>query len=103
MVAVQGCAPQVLCCAEYRRVMAALAEQQHFPEHHWAYDGQKILYTAGMFLPQAETVYEVSRLFAISVPMRMSNLIIYLNQESLHLCKPADRNLVGKSTITPHR
>lgn len=83
--------------------MAALAEQQHFPEHHWAYDGQKILYTAGMFLPQAETVYEVSRLFAISVPMRMSNLIIYLNQESLHLCKPADRNFVGKSTITPHR
>ena len=54
--------------------MAALAEQQHFPEHQWAYDGHKILYTARMFLPQAETVYEVSRLFAISVPMHMLNL-----------------------------
>lgn len=102
MPAVQGSAPQVLCCVECRRVMAALAEQQHFPEHQWAYDGQKILYTARIFLPQAETVYEVSRLFALSVPMRMLNLITYLLQKTLHICKLADCNLVSKSTTPPY-
>ena len=83
--------------------MASLAEQQHFPEHQWAYDGQKILYTAHMFLPQAETVYEVSRLFVMSVPMCMLDLITNLVQETLHICKLTDRNLAIKSTTPPYR
>ena len=43
-----------------RRVIAALADQESWPQHEWAYDGQKLLYTASLFLPQAETVHEVS-------------------------------------------
>lgn len=44
---------------ECRRVIQALADQESWEQHVWAYDGQKMLYTARMFLQQHETEYQV--------------------------------------------
>lgn len=44
---------------ERRRVMLALAEQETWPQHAWAYDGQSALYTSQSFLPTVESAYEV--------------------------------------------
>lgn len=63
----KSCLVRIVICPEStagcRRVIAALAEREGWPPYTWAYDGQKALFTAQLYLDEGETVYEVGGFF----------------------------------------